>query len=449
MPPIAAQRTPWGPRLCLLGALLMQACGGGGGGDTTAPTPTPPIATARLQLDGGALRSETERGDPGALLEKALSLQVSGQAAQDAIYFSAQADGEAVETIAPIDWNPQTGRADVRLRLRSDLPPARYAGRLTLNACHDRACQRHLSGSPSTVEYEHRIHPAFQLSTHEIEFNGSVGERPAPSVVTISLPAQASGWTYQILNSSASAAWLEHRMNGAQLELQPVAGLKAGVHKAEIQFQPQGVDRPPRTLQVKATIEDLVRVLYVPSFAVHTLGTQAATSIRVLRTSLTPADLTWSAHSDTPWLRLVNSQGGLGNPVVWAPVPEAFEKLANQATHEAAIELKFSHGLPARRIAFRLIKRLAQLDSVDDSALQAGRPGRLILHGTGLDALRNNLAQLLSFEGGASPVALQWLDNGRIQVELPAQAAGRYEIRLGTMSGLPGQRIAYSVHQAP
>lgn len=431
--------------VALISAALLQACGGGGGsGPATPPVTTPPTPEARLQVQAESLSSETERSDRQALVERSATLSVMGFSATTRPHFKVQADGEALETAMPVQWDGQSGQAKASIKLRSDLAPGLYSGQWSLSACHDVECLRHLAGSPQTLTYQHRILPGFELSDTDVEFAGSLNDTPAPTAVTISLPAQAGGWSYKIMNSPETSAWLRHRAVGTQLELQPVQGLEGGVYKAELQVSATGVDRPPRTLSVKAVIDPVVKVLYSPSFTVQSLSTAAASSMRVLATAQAPKDLSWTAHSSTPWLRLTCTGSDASDRLFWELVPEAFEKLANGETHAASVEFQFSHGLPARTVNFRLIKRLAQLDSVDDTGLQAGRPGTLTLQGTGFLALKPHLAQLLTIDG-VTPTAFQVLDNGRLKIDLPALAAGRYQLRLGTISGLPGQRLAFTV----
>ena len=435
-----------GTALGLLLAALSQACGGGGGSDiaTTPPTPPTPVtppAEARLSIAASTITSETERSPQAAPVDHELSLGLSGLAGNASVHFTAVADGEAVETASPVSWQSGSTQARARLRLRSDLAPGQYSGSWTLSACHDPQCQRHLAGSPQTLRYQHRVTPGFEVSEDRVEFSSSTEEQAAATRVKIGLPAGATGWIYQLVEQPGGTDWLQHRAQDDALLLQPAAGLTRGEYRAELKISPVGVERPAHFLRVKATVESQVVVLYAPSFALRTLSETPGASMRIMPTAKTPEGLTWTASTSTPWLRLEQASR---TALIWRLVPEAFEKLANQESHTAAVNFEFSHGVPARTVSFRMIKRLTQIDTVDDSALQAGRAGSLILLGTGFGEISRALPHLLRF-GTLTPTAIKLLDNGRIQVDLPAQAAGRYEATLGTASGLPGQRLSYTV----
>ncbi len=429
--------------LGLLAAAGLQACGGGGGGAGTPDTPPiiPPAAEPQLRLLSAALDGEAERRDRSELTERSAELSLTGTSSAAPPHFKADADGEALETATSVEWDAATGRVKTRIKLRSDLAPGLYKGGWTLSACHDAACQRPFAGSPQTLSYQHRILPGFELSDDAVEFNSSTEEQAPASRIKVSLPVMASGWTYQVIDAPGGSAWLQHSATGDQLELQPRPGLPSGVYKADVKLSALGVERPARLVSVKATVESQVKLLYTPTFALGSLSVTPGASMRVLVTAAGPKDLSWKASTATPWLRI---EQATGTALVWRLVPEAFEKLSNGSYHMASVDFQFSHGLPARTVSFRVLKRLAQIDRVDDSALQAGRAGSLVLHGTGFSDLTRALPQLLSLEGVA-PTGIKILDNGRIQVDLPAQAAGRYALTLGTASGLPGQHGSYTV----
>ncbi|MBB4844500.1 hypothetical protein HNP55_003044 [Paucibacter oligotrophus] len=442
----SADRNWMGTALGLLLAGLLQACGGGGGSDTATPTTppapvTPSPAEARLSIAASAINSETERSPQAAPVDHELSLGLSGLASNASVHFTAVAEGEAVETASPVSWQSGSSQARAKLRLRSDLAPGQYSGTWTLSACHDPLCQRHLAGSPQTLRYQHSVTPGFEVSEDRVEFSSSTEDQAAATSVKIGLPTRASGWIYQLLEQPGGTDWLQHRAQGDTLLLQPAAGLTRGEYRAEVKISPVGVERPAHFLRVKATVESQVVVLYTPSFALRSLSETPGASMRIMPTAKTPEGLSWTASTSTPWLRLEQASR---TALIWRLVPEAFDKLANQESHLAAVNFEFSHGVPARTVSFRLIKRLTQIDTVDDSALQAGRAGSLILLGTGFGEIGRALPQLLSF-GTLTPTAIKLLDNGRIRVDLPAQPAGRYEATLGTASGLPGQRLSYTV----
>ena len=415
----------------LLLTLALCACGGGGGGGNDG---------MQIRFDQSSVSLTAQESVNVGQGSVNINATASGGAATDALYVGAELQGVGIVAPIAVAIDTVARTASITLTPNATLSPGTYSGTVRLLACKDPLCAAHHNGSPFTVSYTTVITPRFKVAPLNVDFVAVETVQPAAQVVQVTLPQGISSSTAALEFGAGVSPWLDLQPQGLNYTLRPNAGLAVGTYSAVLR-----IEASTTLLPIRIPVQHRVGAGLV-------LGAQTELAVQ----SQTPASATagelaisvasgvsasqWQASSDQPWLQLQTATGAIGTPLRWQLQAQAFAALANQATHDAVVTVS----VPGTTLApqtwrLRLNKDVAELLGADTVAVQAGEAGEVLLYGRRLDQLAQPATQLSTT--GFTPQSVSLRSASMMSLQVPALAAGSYDISLQTASGLSTRRV--------
>ncbi|MEY2690331.1 MAG: hypothetical protein RL375_4531 [Pseudomonadota bacterium] len=170
--------------LCLLGALVLSACGGGGGGGDSGFSVT---------YDRSSVSLTFAEGDPPPTAT--LTATARGTPTGGVFVGATTPSGQPDPNIAIVRIEPQSDTvALVRVVPASDLTPGRHSGVIKLLVCKDELCNQHHNGSPFDLSYSFEVTGAIRANPGAVFLQGE-SSQSASATVQVSLPAGVTSYT--------------------------------------------------------------------------------------------------------------------------------------------------------------------------------------------------------------------------------------------------------------
>jgi hypothetical protein len=295
-----------------------------------------------------------------------------------------------------------------------------------------------VGGGPTTNTSAFRV----TLDRSSVAFSYVEGLAPVPIEI---LTAVGTGTPPSQLYVAATAAGtgidaaVPVSINGlvAQATLRPQAGLAAGDYAGTIRFLVcTDVNCGNQVAGSPLTVGYTIKVLPPLTRENPTIlvGGDKDPALPLSGTANVDApagspDFTWTATSQTPWLRLTRNSGPRGTPVAfdidWAHVLA----MPNGASSVATILLSTSRPLEApSAIAVTVRRSLPVLETATPYVLVAGRASRVIVRGTGFDGVAQPITRLAV--SNAVVTAATKINDRALLVDLTPTAAGDLSVRM-------------------
>ena len=154
------------------------------------------------------------------------------------------------------------------------------------------------------------------------------------------------------------------------------------------------------------------------------------------------ANLQWSATSSAPWLRLTQAQGSLGQDVAFEIDTAAALAMPAYTDQQATVSIS-APNFTSVQTTVTVRRELAELHYVGPGNVTAGRPVRVIVRGQGFAHIANPASRLSV--AGATPTSVSRLSPSSLAVQLPALAAGNYELSVSNALGVATSRTTLRV----
>jgi len=414
---------------CMLATLA--ACGGGGGGSSNTGTNTgTPAETFKISFGTSTLNFDLVEGNTTPATRTVTA--TSNTTTTKTVVFTAEPSGQGILTPIAVE-NAGALASNIVISADPALKAGTYTGTIKLQACTTTACTEAHPGSPHTVNYTITVRAAIKPSQADVTLAASEGGTSTTLALGVVQPAGSGEISYKVTYPTGQTVqWLKVTRNATGgLDLQGAAtGLATGTYKADLELvaaQPELSTKVPVTFFVGSgvVIAETVNI---------DLG--SATTADAMKGELTVTGAntgTWTAVSSQPWLKLDPATGAVGGKMAWQVDTALAGALANNTVHTANVTLTIT-GIPAKTIAFKLNKHLAQLRIADAYALRPARGGIVQLYGSGLSAVDGqNVAIRI---GTYSPTAFSARDTV-LTIAAPPFDAGTYDITLTNASGMP------------
>lgn len=419
-------------------ALLLGGCGGGGGGGGGGAAPGPTAMQIAYDRTAVSLTAQ-ESSVPGAGAE-IVRATATGGSATEALYVGAELQGMGVVTPIAVSIDTVARTAQITLVPNTALAPGTYTGTVRLLACKDPQCAAHHVGSPYSLGYTTVITPRFKASAASLDFAAPETARPAAQVLRVTLPQGVTTSTAAIEYGSGATSWLQVEPQGSDYTVQPQGSLAVGTYSAVLRLE-AGSAHPVLRIPVQMRVSAGLVLAAGQDLTLDSRSAPASTAGEVpVQVAAGVSATAWAASTDSPWLRLAATGGSVGTPVRWSVDPTAFAALTNESLHEAVVTVSVpGTALAPQSWRLRLTKDVAELRSADTLAVLAGEAGEVLLFGRRLDQLAQPAAQLSS--PGVVPLEVTVHSPSVMGVQVPALAAGAYELSLRTASGLPTRAV--------
>ncbi|HEV7914137.1 MAG TPA: hypothetical protein VGP22_10235, partial [Albitalea sp.] len=386
--------------------------------------PVTHIATARrLKLDRAQLDFAAPSGSTAASDVTVLQL---AEGASD-ISVTASAPWIAVDSLTPSGF---------RVTAQS-LPSGGHQGQVTVRSGND----------VMVVPLSYVVTPpdggdrGFLMGRSSFTFAAAQGTVSAAQSFNIARPSwnPAIGIAFSYAQGSD---WLSASTTtgGDVLLVASAVGLATGTYRADVTVTP-AYPAVGLTIPVMLTVG---QGLAVPAPQTLVMGSDSSSatlrgSVPVVANGAT--SLFWTATSSVPWLQLTQASGGPGSSVEYRIDVAAALLLPGYTDHAALITI--DAGTPdgpgtvapfdSMQASVTLRRELAEVQAVGPANIVAGRPARIVLRGRGLGGLDVPAASLDI--GGVTPVSVSRLNDSSMTVQLPALAAGSYDLGIKNAFG--------------
>jgi hypothetical protein len=422
---------------CMLATLA--ACGGGGGGSSTTGTSTgTPTETFKISFSTSTLNFDLVEGQTTPVTRTVTA--TSNTTTTKAVVFTAEPSGQGILMPVAVE---SAGALASNIVISADpaLKAGTYSGTVKLQACTTTACTEAHPGSPHTINYTITVRAAIKPSQADVTLSAAEGGTSTTLALGVVQPAGSGEISYKVTYPTGQTVqWLKVTRNTTGgLDLQGAAtGLAAGTYKADLELvaaQPELSTKVPVTF----TVGTGVVIAETVNIDLGSATTPGALKGDLTVTGVTPG--TWMAVSSQPWLTLDATTGAVGGKLAWQVDTTLAGALANNTVHTANVTLTIT-GIPAKTIAFKLNKHLAQLRIADTYALRPGRGGTVQLYGAGLSAVDGQSVAIRI--GTYSPTAFAARDTVLTLVTPPFDA-GTYDVTLTNATGMPASVVKLKV----
>jgi len=219
------------------------------------------------------------------------------------------------------------------------------------------------------------------------------------------------------------------------------SGLLRGTYQANLVLT-GAYPSAPLTVPVSVTVGE---GLATPTAQLVVLGSDSPSSAltgSVAVRSNGAASLQWSATSSAPWLRLTRAQGSLGQDVTFEIDSAAALAMPAYTDQQATVSIS-APNFTSVQTTVTVRRELAELHYVGPGNVTAGRPVRVIVRGQGFAHIANPASRLSV--AGATPTSVSRLSPSSLAVQLPALAAGSYELSVSNALGVATSRTTLRV----
>ncbi|MRV72444.1 hypothetical protein GJ700_12055 [Duganella sp. FT92W] len=414
---------------CMLAALA--ACGGGGSGSSSTGTNTgTPTETFRISFSTATLNFDLVEGKTTPVTRTVTA--TANTTTTKPVVFTADVTGPGILTPVAVE-NAGALASNIVISADPTLKAGTYTGTIKLQACTTSACTEAHPGSPQSVSYTITVRAAIKPSQAEVALSSFEGGTSTTLALGVTQPAGSGDVSYKVTYPTGqSVQWLKVTRNTTTggLDLQGVAtGLAAGTYTADLELvspQPELSSKVPVTF----TVSSGVAVAETVNIDLASATVPDAMKGELTVTATTAG--TWTAASNQTWLKVDTATGSVGGKMAWHVDPTLAAALANNTVHTANVTLTIT-GIPAKTIAFKLNKHLAQLRMADTYALRPGTAGTVLVYGTGLSAVDGQNVAIRV--GTFAPTAFSTRDNV-LTMFMPALDAGTYDVTLSNSSGM-------------
>jgi hypothetical protein len=176
--------------------LLLAACSGGGGGGGQRPVGNFSISTTTVTFDG-----DPDAGGPEPAV---VSGSITG--VDQTVFLRVVLTTNGVATAAVDLTGPTTGTLTIVPKSPLQLGYGTFTDTITVSACLDEGCGRHISGSPKTINVTYTVR-GIRSSAGEVGLRATEGTAPAVVTTTLSNNTNAN-WTSSITYEGATTGWL-------------------------------------------------------------------------------------------------------------------------------------------------------------------------------------------------------------------------------------------------
>jgi hypothetical protein len=212
--------------------LLLAACGGGGGGGGGQPQ-----SNGNFTISTTAVTIE---GDPNLPTPTAPIVTGSITGVDQTVFLTVVVTSNGLANASIALTGPTTGALQIIPKSPSALGYGTFNDTVTVNACLDSGCSRHISGSPKTINVTYNVR-GVTASQGRVTFRAVEGTVPAAQQITFSNNT-TTNWTAALGYASGDAVtgWLTMTPNGAatqgaqQLTFNAAAVNKPGIYSATI-----------------------------------------------------------------------------------------------------------------------------------------------------------------------------------------------------------------------
>ncbi|GAB2876663.1 hypothetical protein GCM10027277_52590 [Pseudoduganella ginsengisoli] len=415
---------------CMLATLA--ACGGGGSGSSSSSGTNTGTATEtfRIAFSTASLNFDVVEGKTTPVTRTVTA--TSNTTTTKPVVFTADVSGPGILTPVAIE---SAGPLASNIVISADpsLKAGTYTGTIKLQACTSTACTESHPGSPQTVSYTITVRTPIKPSLADVALAASEGGSSTTVALGVTQPAGSGDVSYKVTYPAGQTTqWLKVARNTATggLDLQAVAtGLATGTYTADLELV---AAQPELSAKVPVTFTVGTGVVIAETVNID-LG--SATTPDMMKGDLTVSGAnagTWTAVSSQPWLKVDTASGTVGGKMSWHVDTTLAASLPNNVVSTANVTLTIT-GIPAKTIAFKLNKHLAQLRMADTYALRPGRSGTVVVYGTGLTAVDGQNVGIRV--GTFAPSAFSARDNV-LTMAMPALDAGTYDVTLSNASGM-------------
>lgn len=408
------RRLGWGLLLALVG--LLTACGGGGD-------------SFSVQFSAKSITMNGVKGlYPTVTTLRATSIGTT----EDPIYVGAEVEGLGI--ITPISIYFTDTDAIIEVLPDTSLPVGSYQGTLVLMACKDPYCEKHHRGSPYNVSYSVTISPPLALESSD-PVSLALAQGTQSSLQSRALVGGATAQVRDIYYYQGSS-WLTATVQSGVLKFSADArGLAVGEYQAALSVSstsPEQYLTIPVTLTVSSglllpTQVDLDITPNSPSGRIeHSQSIAVAPGAQVSA---------WQAQTSADWLVIDTPTGTLAEALRWHVDEAVWATLRYGQSLTATIEVSAGASVSPVQQTVTLTQRTPTLTAVDTLALAAGQAGEVLVWGEGFDHLSDPAAVLRVDGGAVTPLAVNRLGAGLLQLSLPALTAGSHSLQLVYASG--------------
>lgn len=183
--------------------LLLAACSGGGGGGGQRSIGNFSISTTTVTFDG-----DPDAGGPEPAV---VSGSITG--VDQTVFLIVQLTNNGVANAALDLTGPTTGTLTIVPKSPLQLGYGTFTDTITVSACLDEGCGRHISGSPKTINVTYTVR-GMRMNAGEVRLTATEGTAPAVISTMLSNNTNAN-WTSSITYDGATTGWLTITPNSA------------------------------------------------------------------------------------------------------------------------------------------------------------------------------------------------------------------------------------------
>lgn len=193
------------------------AASGASGSVASSPVTTVSVVCSAIPTQGGLAIDKTSlsfAGEEGQFVP-AQSIVGAINGATGTVFLRIAYTTQGVDTAVLHDLTPTSGELTVTPKQPVRLGPGTYSDTLTVTACFDDPCTRHLQGSPKVVPITYTVTrtPArvLQLSDHGVAFAAvPQGQHLTRAITIVDPTSSASTWT-----ATGASSWLSVTASGS------------------------------------------------------------------------------------------------------------------------------------------------------------------------------------------------------------------------------------------
>ncbi|QLG88955.1 hypothetical protein HQ393_12310 [Chitinibacter bivalviorum] len=418
-------------------ALILSACGGGGGGGGSADLS---VSTDRQALNISFVEGSSA---PSGTIE----VRTSGTA-RDAVYVGGAWTGKA---ISKMTYTLGTTTATFNTTVDPNLAAGTYSGMITLLACKDMNCNAHYAGSPMKIPYTITVSAGLTVTSGPTTL-ASVPGTGVNGNIKVQLPAGATSLSAVVApNLDATTPWLSAKVTGTTVELSAAAMPSVGTYKNNLTLTARDANQQvisTKNISIEYTVN-------TPNTQLITIGGDTQTA-DLLKTWSTPAQSngatgTWTARSDSNWLKIITPTGQSGGNLSYQIDPAQISAVGNFAEQPLSGTITLTpdqSNQPVRQLQVQLEKKLPEITSAMPTGL-VNQSNQLIVRGRGFASLQNPAARLV-ITPSLSTNAVTVVNDTELRIQLPGAAAGTYTLSMGNaLNATMNSSASYNVVSIP
>jgi len=421
----------------LLVSIAITACGGGGGGGGGGGTggdsggSTPRLSASPPSLDFTSTQGLNNPPEQKIYAKVSNSNKLSGN-----IYVNLLLPDDRFFN-ADINILGDQATITVGVTSADSIGPGSYTSSLQIQVCTDQACKNQIAGSPVTAQINYKVNkPNIKASVDNISFSGKRGQQPDPitfNYFATSMPINLNGndvynnVKVDIEYTSTETDWLTavQDKNNLKYQLGVSRPVPVGVHTAKLNFSSTDGILNSYSIPVTYTVSENSIVTNLDAFVFELLQqSNESTFSKSIELTAATDSFGWTASANQPWLTVTESGNTNNGSSLQVTLNSEVAKLKN-GIYQALVSVQRDGSNDRYDVPVTLDMNTIQLDYATPWYSYTGSTQDLHIFGENLDQL-----DTIYFNDQAV-TNFTLVNDGEIQVTLPALASATYTINTG------------------